>query len=171
MSTPTAPSSQYTITAKAGWIAIGVGGAVAAMGLLFLLIAGAFDHWATPAARETPGVAFPLAQIGSIALLQLVIGTVAVIAGVGMLRRRMWSRSVLEGLCWTSALEVALIAVGANRYAPVTTPGNFTAVGTQPPGVSFAAFGAIGLLTYVAAFVLAIRALRSPAMYDALEER
>ena len=169
MSTPAAPSSQYTITDKAGWIAIGVGGAAAVFGLMFLLIAGALSHVTAPAARESPGFAFPMAQIVPFALLQVMIGTVALISGIAMLRRKMWSRSVLEGLCWTSALEVALIAVGASNYAPFKPPA-FTATSMHPPAVPFAAYGALGLFTYVLAFVLAIRALRSPAMYDALEE-
>jgi hypothetical protein len=165
---PRAAAPEYAVTAKAGWIAIAVGGFVAVAGAGFMVVAGVMERWSGPAVRDAN--AWPAAQAGSIALLQVVIGTVSVIAGIAMLRRRAWSRSVLEGLCWTTALEIVLIAVGANKYAAITPSRALSQMSPGPPGMPFFMFGLVGVLMYLFAAVMAIRALRSAAMYAELED-
>ena len=98
-----------------------------------------------------------------ISILMTLIGVVAIVAGAAMLKRQPWARSVLEGLCWTTALEIALVILGWKKLAGQA---GFGAL----PNLILLTVIVAPALTYVAAAILAIRALRSPALYDELEQ-
>ena len=159
MESMTATRPSYSLATKAGWIAIYSGilvGFLAAIAFLIVLLGGAGIDW------SATGIPWPMATTLSMAIIQALIGVVAIVAGAGMLKRQSWSRSVLEGLCWTTAFEILLVIIGWKRL--------MVAMGWSLPGIFLIAVIALPALTYVLAAVLAIRALRSPAMYDELEQ-
>ena len=154
----TATRPSYSLATKAGWIAIYSGilvGFLAAIAFIIVLLGGAGFDWAAT------GIPWPMATTLSMAIIQAVIGTVAIVAGAAMLKRQSWARPVLEGLCWTTAFEILLVVIGWKRL--------MVALGWSLPGIFLTAVIVLPALTYVLAAVLAIRALRSPAMYDELE--
>ena len=159
MTTPAPTPNQASILTKAGWIAISCGLLlllISALAFAFSLLLGKMPEPAHP----LPG---PLAQLGAIAVVHLVIAVVTIIGGAAILRGHAWARTVLEGLCWTTTLAIVVFTVGLLRLLISATQGAEPVIGLA------VVYGFTGL-SYLLGVVLAIRALRSEAMYDALEE-
>ena len=154
----------YSLTTKAGWIAIYLGILVwlfAGVAYLILQFGGFVPD------LSTTGTPWALAHSKTMVAIQVVVGLAAMVAGAAILKRRLWARSVLEGLCWTTTVEMVLLAFGLNRLAG--QPDSQLAIEPGTPLLMVAIISSAGALSYIVAAVLAIRALRSPAMYDALE--
>lgn len=158
-----APS--YAITTKAGWIAIYLGILVCGLAVIavpIMTFAGGLPN------LSGAGMPWPLANTGTMAALQGVIGVTAIVGGAAILKRKLWARSVLEGLCWATGVEIVLITFGLNRLAG--RPDGATVFDPAMPDLGFVVISSGVALSYILGALLAIRALRSPAMYAELEQ-
>lgn len=115
----------------AGWYALVVGVLMIAQ-WVFFIVAGQVPELQTEPLR----IAFHLAAEGATAVLLL-------IAGVGLLRARPWSRGV------------GLVAFGSLVYTSIVSPGYFAQLGQWPLVAMFAA-----LLALAVAFIVIL--LREP---------
>lgn len=95
--------------------------------------------------------------------VQLVLAVLAVWAGAALLRLRRWARACLEVVAWLAI--VLLLAVSVFWFASATS---FAEDGPPLFRIVFKAMGGFVIVVLVVPLVVAIRALRSAAVREAL---
>ena len=149
-----------------GWLCVILGGlAILSAALLFLaaiarrsLAEEGLDPLAAMEGTLDPLSRMILRNLGTISVIQLLVGAVTLVLGLGILRLRPWSRPALEILAWVTL--VASVASGAWGILAWPRP----AISGPAPfreGIAAAAAGMVLTLAQCVACVLLIRYLRT----------
>lgn len=109
----TVPQTRPAAVALIAWSWILTGALLAIGAVAVLLGAGAISPQDTAALPpELANMAGALQESRGASLFQLIVGAVALYAGVQFLNLRAWARTALEILSWLSLLYLAIASVG-----------------------------------------------------------
>jgi hypothetical protein len=147
-----------------GWLCVTLGAVMVLSSALMVLAAfvrrtlqeQGLDPLATMEGTLDPLSRVVLSHLGSIASVQILLGAVTLVIGIGFLRLRPWSRPALETLAWITLAA----SVASGVWGIVAWPGGGSS-GPAPRGFATALAGGVLTLAQCVVCVLLIRYLRT----------
>jgi hypothetical protein len=148
-----------------GWLCVTLGAVMILSSALMVLAAfvrrtleeQGIDPLATLEGTLDPLSRVVLSHLESIAFVQILLGAVTLIIGIGFLRLRPWSRPALETLAWITLAA----SVASGVWGIVAWPGDGSPGPAAPRGFATALAGGVLTLAQCVVCVLLIRYLRT----------